>query len=181
MRTFYHASMLALLLVGCNDSLRAHVPEGGATSASSEEAKPSTEPSSTSAKPTGEAATDGGPKGEETTEDPSGFDQDMAKIVLERGRKQAVQCPSVAKDTPTGEGDIKVTFDGPSGRIVDVDLGSTFTAGSTQGQSCLKAAFVGQIVKNFEGKKTVSYQLVVPAAPVAEKDKGKAKEGKKSP
>jgi hypothetical protein len=91
----------------------------------------------------------------------SGFDNDMAKIVLERARKQAVQCPSVVKETPTGEGDIEIEFDGKSGRIVNVNLGMVFAAGSTTGQACLKNAFLGQIVTRFEGKKTLSFSLKI--------------------
>jgi len=161
------AWLLALFVAGCNDSMHVRSP-------SSEEAPP--------AGPTAEAATEAArpesperkartePAADAATEDPSGFDPDMAQIVLKRGQKQAVQCPSVAKDTPVGEGEIVVIIDGRTGKIVDVELGNTFTAGSSMGQACLKNAFIGQIVTPFQGQKKVPFTLNVPAAPAPEKD-----------
>jgi len=119
---------------------------------------------------------------EAPSSDTSGFDKEMADIVLERGRKQAVQCPTIVAATATGEGEIEVIFDGPSGKVVDVVLGTTFAAGSADGQACLKNAFLGQIVTRFEGKKKVSYTLNVPAPPPPEKGQspsGAVKGGKK--
>jgi hypothetical protein len=159
--------VIALLLVGgnaigCNGSRRPRTPDEAPASseATTPEAKPEAKSEAKSDKP---AAT------EAPASDTSGFDKDMADMVLERGRKQAVQCPTVVPATPTGEGEIEIVFDGPSGKVVEVVLGTTFAAGSADGQSCLKNAFLGQIVTRFEGKKKVSYTLNVPAPPPPEK------------
>jgi len=164
MRTSTQALLIALLLVGgnavgCNGSRRPRTPdEAPASTAATTSESPAPE-----AKPEKPAAAEAAPS------DTSGFDKDMADMVLERGRKQAVQCPTVVAATPTGEGEIEIVFDGPSGKIVDVVLGTTFAAGSADGQACLKNAFLGQIVTRFEGKKKVSYTLNVPAPPPPEK------------
>jgi hypothetical protein len=164
------------LTAGCNDSLNAR-------SAADEAARKEAEKHAANVSSSGEDGTptsqDSGPKKTDPVEKPegtgdaSGFDEDMAKIVLERGRKQAVQCPNVAKDTPTGEGDLELVFDGKSGRIVDVGLGSTFSAGSSAGQECIKNAFLGQIVTRFEGKKKMSFTLKIERAPETDGKKKK--------
>lgn len=174
MRTPTQALLIALLLSGCNGSRRVRAPESesGATTPPTETAASESKPADKPSTPT-EAST------ASEAEDRSGFDADMARIVLERARKQAVQCPTVVATTPTGEGDIEVVFDGPSGKLVDVVLGTTFATGSADGQSCLKNAFLGQIVTRFEGKKKLSYTLNVPAPPAPEK--GAEKGAKKKP
>lgn len=87
------------------------------------------------------------------------FDEEAAKVVLERSRRKAVNCASVAPDTPQTEGDVYVQFDGPKGRSVSVKLSVDFQVGSEQGQQCIKNAFLGEIIPPFEGTKTVTYRL----------------------
>ncbi len=175
MKKLWKLLFIAPLAVGCNDSKHVRSPDGETTTtASTAEANTGVEggESKASTKPTAAET-----ESSESSDD-SGFDPEMARIVLERGRKQAVQCPSVAKNTPTGEGEIEVHFDGQTGKIYDVGLGTTFTAGSADGQACLKNAFLGQIVTPFKGKKKLSYTLNVPAAPAPDKEKdakGKSK------
>ena len=167
-----HTWVFALIVAGCNDSMRVNNPisEESTAGLRSEPAASARATETTSATaPLEESA---------PTADPSGFDPDMAKIVLERARRQAVQCPAVAKDTPVGEGEIEVVIDGRTGKIIEVMLGTTFTAGSPTGQACLKNAFIGQIVTPFQGRKTVPFTLNIPAAPAPEKD---PKTGKKKP
>ena len=95
----------------------------------------------------------------EDEEEGSSFDEEAVKIVLERSRRKAVNCASVAPDTPQTEGEIYIEFDGPKGRSVDVKLSVDFQVGSEQGQRCIKNAFLGEIIPPFEGKKTVTYRL----------------------
>ncbi len=87
------------------------------------------------------------------------FDEEAAKIVLERSRRKAVNCATVAPETPQTEGEVYVTFDGPKGRSVEVKLSVDFQVGSDQGQQCIKNAFMGEYIPPFEGSKTVTYKL----------------------
>ncbi|MSP23983.1 MAG: hypothetical protein EXR75_02235 [Myxococcales bacterium] len=111
-------------------------------------------------------------------DDRTPFDDEAAQIVLKRGTRKAQECPKVAVGTPIGEGTIEVVFDGPSGQIAEVDLGSHFGGANEDGRACLRNAFVGEIIPNFTGNKKLSYALVI-TAPVAEKGgepgKGKGK------
>jgi len=87
------------------------------------------------------------------------FDEEAAKIVLERSRRKAANCSTVAPETPQTEGEVYVTFDGPKGRSVEVKLSVDFQVGSDQGQQCIKNAFMGEYIPPFEGSKTVTYKL----------------------
>ncbi|MBM4359061.1 MAG: hypothetical protein FJ096_13230 [Deltaproteobacteria bacterium] len=174
MNKLWRLLLVAPFALGCNDSKTVRSPDS--ESPSTENAPAAEKPAASDSGASSKASSPTEPEPAESTDD-SGFDPDMARIVLERGRKQAVQCPNVAKNTPTGEGEIEVHFDGQSGKIFEVNLGTTFTAGSNDGQACLRNAFLGQIVTPFKGKKKLSYALNVPAAaPAADKDaKGKSK------
>ena len=177
MGKFWHAMVAVLMTVGCNDSLEARNPSDALGQREAAERELASAAVDATPKAPKKSDDDKPVKEEPKAEDPSGFDADMAKTMIERARKQAVQCPNVAKDTPVGEGEITLTWDGKTGKIADVDLGSNFTRGSKTGQDCLKAAFVGQMVTNFQGQKKQKYTLTVPP-PAAEKDDAK---GKKKP
>ena len=181
MGKFWHGCFAVLLLVDCNDTTEVRSPADEAARLAAEKEKAANEATGKTEKSDSDVS-DKGDKGEAADKgdkaeaaDPSGFDADMSKTILERARKQAVQCPNVVKDTPTGEGDITVVFDGPSGRIVEVNLGSTFSGGSATGQDCIKNAFIGQIVTRFEGKKKVTYALKIAPPDKPEKTDGKKK------
>ncbi len=185
MGKFWHACFAALVAAGCNDSTTLRNPSdelGKREAAEADLAKSHDDGTSKPAKPdaSGDAGDTDKPSAGDKPEtgDTSGFDVDMADTVMKRAQRQAVQCPTVAKDTPTGEGDITVVFDGAKGSITDVNLGSTFTAGSTTGQDCLKTAFIGQKVPPFKGEKKVKFTLKVPPA-AADPDKDKRVDGKK--
>lgn len=90
------------------------------------------------------------------------FDEEAAQMVMKRGAKKAAECPKVAEDAPTGEGEVQVIFDGPGGKIVDVVLGPVFESGSEMGQNCIKRSFIGEIIPPFKGQKTVPFTLTVP-------------------
>ncbi len=109
-------------------------------------------------------------------EEETPIDEEAAQIVLKRGARKAQECPKVVPGAPTGEGTIEATFDGPSGRIVEVDLGSHFGSANEQAQGCFKNAFVGEIIPNFTGKKKLPFTLNVAEPPKAEEPK---KSGKK--
>lgn len=89
------------------------------------------------------------------------FDEEAATIVLKRGARKVSDC--VKEGAVSGEGEITAVFDGPKGRIVDVELGYTFADGSERGQSCIKNAFIGEIIPPFEGTKKMPWKITVSA------------------
>ena len=97
------------------------------------------------------------------------------EIALKRGGEKAANCATVVPDAKTGEGEVKVTFDGKKGRAVDVTVGAPW-AGTTA-ESCIKRSFVGEIIVPFEGNLEVPYTVKLPARaePVDPKAKGKKK------
>ena len=98
------------------------------------------------------------------------FDEEAAKIVLKRGARKVGDC--VKEGAVTGEGEITAIFDGPKGRIVDVELGYTFEDGTDRGKQCIKNAFIGEIIPPFEGKKNMPWNITIPeeGAKAPEKD-----------
>ncbi len=102
------------------------------------------------------------------------FDEDAAKIVMKRGARKVSDCAK--EGAATGEGEITAVFDGPKGRIVDVKLGYTFEDGSERGQSCIKNAFIGEIIPPFEGTKEVPYTITVSEGESDDKGDGDDKE-----
>lgn len=95
----------------------------------------------------------------------SGLNPDQKKqmeIALHRGGEKATNCTEVVPDSPTGEGEVKVVFDGQKGRVTDVIVGPPFAG--TPVESCVKRAFVGEIVMPFEGEPLeVPYSIKLPA------------------
>ncbi len=81
-----------------------------------------------------------------------GLNSDQKKqmeIALRRGGDKAANCSEVVPNAPSGEGEVKVVFDGQKGRVVDVLVGPPFAG--TPAEACVKRAFVGEIVLPFEG------------------------------
>lgn len=91
------------------------------------------------------------------------FDEEAAQIVLKRGARKVGDCAK--EGAVSGEGEITAIFDGPKGRIVDVDLGYTFGDGSERGQTCIKNAFIGEIIPPFEGQKKMPWKISIADAP----------------
>ncbi len=91
------------------------------------------------------------------------FDEEAATIVLKRGARKVGDCAK--EGAVSGEGEITAIFDGPKGRIVDVDLGYTFNDGSERGKACIKNAFIGEIIPPFEGKKEMPWKIKIDDAP----------------
>jgi hypothetical protein len=98
--------------------------------------------------------------------------EDQMLVVLKRGGDKAARCPEVA-DGPTGEGEVQVLFDGQKGRVTDAVVGAPFAG--TPIESCIKRAFIGEIVLPFAGEpKSVPYTVKLPdkkAAPAPDKKK----------
>ncbi|HHH11376.1 MAG TPA: hypothetical protein ENK23_04810 [Sorangium sp.] len=88
------------------------------------------------------------------------FDEEAAQVVLKRGARKAQNCPKTAK-APEGEGEILAVFDGPKGRIVDVELPYLWMDAPDIAQACIKKAFIGEIIPPFEGTKKVPFELKV--------------------
>ncbi len=82
------------------------------------------------------------------------------EVALRRGGDKAAQCSSVVADAPSGEGEVKVLFDGGKSRITDVTVGAPFAG--TPAEACIKRSFIGEIVLPFEGKLEVPYTVKLP-------------------
>lgn len=92
-------------------------------------------------------------------------------IALKRGAEKAAQCVDVVPDSPRGEGEVQITFDGKKGRVTDAVPGAPFAGSSVE--ACIRRAFVGEIILPFDGEpKVVSYGVKLP-------EKGAKKEPKK--
>jgi hypothetical protein len=90
------------------------------------------------------------------------FDEEAAKGVLVRSERKAQQCVAVVPDMPTGEGSVEVVFDGPKGRTVEVELGYPFSGGGDAAASCIKNAFLGEIIPPFKGgSRKVSHRFTL--------------------
>jgi hypothetical protein len=88
----------------------------------------------------------------EATDGGGGLNADQKKqmeIALRRGGEKAANCSEVVPNAPTGEGEVKVVFDGQKGRVTDVLVGPPFAG--TPAEACVKRAFVGEIVLPFDG------------------------------
>jgi len=97
-------------------------------------------------------------------------------VALRRGGAKAAQCSSVVADAPSGEGEVKVLFDGKKGRSVDVTVGSPFAG--TPAEACIKRSFVGEIIMPFDGTLEVPYKVKLPPK-ATEDDKATADKEKK--
>lgn len=96
-----------------------------------------------------------------------GLDEDQKaqmKVALRRGTAKAAECSNVVKGAPTGKGEVQVEFDGVKGRATEVTVGSPWAG--TDAESCIKRAFIGEIIMPMEGKRTVSQEIELkPAKP----------------
>ena len=127
--------------------------------------------------PTGEPAAEE-PVVDTSSEEEEALNPEQKKqmeIALRRGGDKAANCTEVVPDAPSGEGEVKVIFDGQKGRVTDVIVGPPFAG--TPAEACIKRSFVGEIIVPFEGEPLeVSYNVKLPprkTAPAPEKDKKK--------
>jgi hypothetical protein len=95
------------------------------------------------------------PKIDETTGGGATGDMDdeqknAIRGAIKTGTDASRQCfASVPNAKTTGEAEVKVTFDGSTGHVSNVEVGAPF-AGSEL-EPCIKNAFDGQIVLKFDG------------------------------
>lgn len=75
------------------------------------------------------------------------------EIALTRGEKKAANCSQVVENAPTGEGVVKVTFDGKIGKAVDAEVLAPFAG--TPVETCIKRSFIGEYCLPFEGEPLV--------------------------
>lgn len=88
--------------------------------------------------------------------------REQMELVLKRGAKKAENCSESVPDGKGGEGEVKVLFDGQKGRITDVTVGAPWAG--TSMESCVKRAFVGEIIVPFDGDPLeVPYDIKIPA------------------
>jgi hypothetical protein len=74
---------------------------------------------------------------------------EQIQVALRRGSTKAVQCPDVVPNAPSGDAEVKVTFDGKKGRSVDASVGPPFAG--TPIEACIKRAYLDEIIVPFEG------------------------------
>lgn len=74
-------------------------------------------------------------------------------IALTRGEKKAANCSQVVENAPTGEGAVKVTFDGKIGKATDAEVLAPFAG--TPVETCIKRSFIGEYCLPFEGEPIV--------------------------
>lgn len=105
--------------------------------------------------------------------------KEQMEIVLKRGHKKAENCSASVPEGKGGEGEVKVLFDGQKGRITDVTVGAPWAG--TPMESCLKRAWIGEIVLPFDGDPLeVPYPVKIPERVGQTVDaKGKPVPGKK--
>ncbi len=88
--------------------------------------------------------------------EPMKLNEDQEKqmsIALTRGEKKAANCSQVVDNAPTGEGVVKVTFDGKIGKAVDAEVLAPFAG--TAVETCIKRSFIGEYCLPFEGEPIV--------------------------
>jgi len=83
------------------------------------------------------------------------------EIALKRGGEGSAHCPEVVEGTKSGEADVKVTYDGSSGRVSEVVVPPPWAG--TPAESCIKKAFSKEVVMPFEGKLEVPYTIKLTA------------------
>lgn len=105
--------------------------------------------------------------------------KEMMEIILKRGAGKAANCSASVPDGKGGEGEVKVLFDGQKGRVTDVTVGAPWVG--TSMESCIKRAWVGEIIVPFEGDPLeVPYDIKIPEkAGAAAADPKKPTSGKK--
>ncbi len=158
-RSLFLASLVALAaLVGCS---------GAPAQVEGTFIQPEVKPVSTNDTPVADVKP---PSEDELTPDQKA----QMEIALRRGGDKAANCAKVIPESPRGEGEVKVTFDGKKGRATDVAVGPPWAG--TETESCIKRSFVGEIIVPFDGELEVPYTVKLPAKP---EESGKGKPGAK--
>lgn len=97
--------------------------------------------------------------------EPMKLNEDQEKqisIALTRGEKKAANCSQVVDGAPTGEGEVKVTFDGKIGKATETEVLPPFAG--TVVETCIKRSFVGEYCLPFEGEPLVRrHKIKLPA------------------
>jgi hypothetical protein len=142
------------------------------------------------AKPADSAAADDPPKADKADkpadkgsskhdDDLNEAQKEQMEIALRRGGEKASNCDRVVAGTVTGEGEVKVTFDGKKGRAVDVSVGPPWAG--TDAESCIKRSFIGEIIVPFDGQLEVPYPVKIGKKATADDKSTKPKKGAKKP
>lgn len=130
-----------------------------------------TEPTEPIASPPSDGAGSGNGSGSSS----GGLTPDQKKqmeIALRRGGEKAAHCAEVVADAPRGEGEVRVLFDGQKGRVVEASVGAPWAG--TPAESCIKRAFIGEIVLPFDGDPLeVPYTVKLPPKQGGEAPSGK--------
>lgn len=110
------------------------------------------------------ASSDAEASASQDTDSDDGLNADQKKqieIALRRGGEKAANCSEVVPNAPSGEGEVKVVFDGQKGRVTDVLIGPPFAG--TPAEACVRRAFVGEIVLPFDGgPREIPYTVKLP-------------------
>ena len=117
-------------------------------------------PPASSASPDAESEKGSGKaSGKHADEELNDAQKTQMEIALRRGGDKAANCYSVVPGTAKGEGEVKVTFNGKKGRATDVSVGPPWAG--TDAESCIKRAFIGEIIVPFDGDLEVPYTVKV--------------------
>jgi hypothetical protein len=146
---------MALLVAGCAGSQAK--PNGEENSSDSKPADSSSSDEPKADKP--EKADKPDKSSSKKDDDLNDAQREQMEIALRRGGEKAGNCDKVVPGTPTGEGEVKVTFDGKKGRATDVQVGPPWAG--TAAEQCIKRAFVGEIVVPFDGELEVPYSVKI--------------------
>jgi hypothetical protein len=140
----------SLLAAGCGGPPKQANSEDefGKSSDTPSSSPPSSGGDSSDAKPA--SGGDSAPAGGDSSGGRLNKDQEgMIAIALRRGRDKAVQCADVVPNSPSGDANVKVTFDGKKASSVDASVDAPFAG--TPIEACIKRAFIGEIVVPFDG------------------------------
>jgi hypothetical protein len=85
------------------------------------------------------------------------------EIALQRGQSKARNCFTVVGLPVQGDVGVDVVFDGQKGRITDVTVRPPYADAASA--SCIKRAFVGEIIVPFDGPSRKATLVFAPSVP----------------
>ena len=174
-RTFFALALAtSLLAVGCGGPPKQANSEDEFGKSDTAATPPSSGGDSSASTPTGtgdsSAPASGDSGGGRLNKDQEG----MIAVALRRGRDKAMNCSEVVPNSPSGDANVKVTFDGKKGRSVDASVDAPFAG--TPIEACIKRAFIGEIVLPFDGgnlDRSTTVKIAAKSAPAADSKKPK--------
>lgn len=75
--------------------------------------------------------------------------REQIKVALSRGDRKAKSCIDVEPETPKGEGEVRVVFDGKKGKSTDAIVGAPWAG--TKSEACIKNSYKNEVIVPFSG------------------------------